>query len=135
VHLLVQQLEQQRSELGLAGRARADLCAEHRVGTAFDKRHDPGLGEGPRISPRPLPGRPKCSSFAAVSGRSSTVPSISAATGALVRVINGSSYEFKDPFALTSFKGRIWVANAGDNSVTEVSASTGTLVRVIRGSN
>ena len=63
------------------------------------------------------------------------VTEFSAATGALVRVIIGSSYEVKDPFALTSFKGHIWVANAGDNSVTEISASTGALVRVIRGSN
>jgi DNA-binding beta-propeller fold protein YncE len=62
------------------------------------------------------------------------VAELSLATGALVRVIEGASYEFKGTCGATLFGGDIWVVNYSDNSVTELSATTGALVRVIRGS-
>ncbi len=55
---------------------------------------------------------------------------LSASTGALVRVINGSSYEFNGPSAMTVLGSRVRVADKSC-SVTEFSATTGTLSRVI----
>ena len=67
---------------------------------------------------------------------SNFVTELSATTGALVRVISGSRYDFNGPSGMTSLGSRIWVTNqsGGVNklgSVTEFSAATGALVRVI----
>ena len=59
---------------------------------------------------------------------------LSASTGALVKVISGSAYEFDGPDAVASDGTHVWVANAGGTAVTELSASTGALVKVISGS-
>ena len=65
-----------------------------------------------------------------------SVTELSATTGALVRVIRGSSYGFDEPKGITSDGNHIWVTNEGKgNSVTELSASTGALVKVISGSS
>jgi len=64
-----------------------------------------------------------------------SVTELSETTGALVKVISGSSYGFDDPEAITSDGTHVWVANEYGNSVTELSASTGALVKVIRGSS
>jgi DNA-binding beta-propeller fold protein YncE len=66
-----------------------------------------------------------------------SVIELSASTGALVRVITGSSYGFyeSEPFGITSAGTHIWVTDGDGNSVTELSASTGALVRVISGSS
>ena len=53
--------------------------------------------------------------------------SLSASTGALVRVISGSSYGFNAPTAITSSVTDVWVVNSRNDSVTEASASTGAL--------
>jgi hypothetical protein len=63
------------------------------------------------------------------------VAELSLATGALVRMISGSRYDFKGISGMILFGGEIWVASYTSNAVTEISASTGALVRVIRGSN
>ena len=63
-----------------------------------------------------------------------SVTELSASTGALVKVISGSTYRFDDPDAVSSDGTHVWVANYGGNSVTELSASTGALVKVISGS-
>ncbi len=44
-------------------------------------------------------------------------------TGALVKVIRGSSYGFDYPSGITSDGTHVWVANYWGNSVTEFSAS------------
>jgi hypothetical protein len=62
------------------------------------------------------------------------VTELSAATGALVEVITGSTYRFNDPAGVRSDGTHVWVANIAGDSVTELSASTGALVKVITGS-
>ena len=64
-----------------------------------------------------------------------SVTEVSASTGALVRVILGSSYKFDNPDALAVSGPDLLVANAKGNSVTEVRTTTGALVRVITGSS
>ena len=66
---------------------------------------------------------------------SNFVTEFSARTGALVRVISGSRYDFKGTSRVIFFGDEIWVASYTSNAVTEISASTGALVRVIRGSS
>jgi hypothetical protein len=61
------------------------------------------------------------------------VTELLASTGALVKIISGSSYGFDAPDAITSYGTHIWVVNDGD-SVTELSASTGALAKIISGS-
>jgi hypothetical protein len=51
------------------------------------------------------------------------VTELNTTTGALIRVLNGPAYEFRDPSAITVDGTRIWVTNAGDDSVTEFPAS------------
>lgn len=60
---------------------------------------------------------------------------LSTATGALVKVIKGSSYGFDSPNAVSSDGTHVWVANLDGNSVTELDALTGALVQVISGSS
>jgi hypothetical protein len=64
-----------------------------------------------------------------------SVTELSTSTGALVRVISGSSYKFDDPDAMVLAGSDLFVANRSGNSVTELRASTGALVRVISGSS
>ncbi len=68
-----------------------------------------------------------------------SVTELSASTGALVQVIQGSSYGFNfsgdDDEAISSDGTDVWVVNEPNHSVTELSASTGALVQVIQGSN
>ena len=52
-----------------------------------------------------------------------SVTELSASTGALVKVIRGSSYGFDYPSGITSDGTHVWVANYWGNSVTEFSAS------------
>jgi hypothetical protein len=52
-----------------------------------------------------------------------SVTELSASTGAVVKVVTGSSYGFDEPDAFTSGGNHIWVANFVGNSVTEFSAS------------
>jgi hypothetical protein len=61
------------------------------------------------------------------------VTEFSASTGALVKIISGSSYRFDAPDTIASYGTHIWVVNDGD-SVTELSASTGALAKIISGS-
>ena len=60
-----------------------------------------------------------------------SVTELSAATGALVKVIRGPGYGFDGPSAITSDGTDIWVANLLGNPVTELSAVTGERVRII----
>jgi hypothetical protein len=53
------------------------------------------------------------------------VTELDAATGALVRVISGSSYVFNEPVGICSDGTHVWVPNAGDQSVTGFPATTG----------
>ncbi len=69
---------------------------------------------------------------------SNAVTEFSSMTGNLVGVIHGSSYEFDNPYPISSNGTSVWVVNTGtfvnpgcSGSVTQVSASTGELVRVI----
>ena len=63
-----------------------------------------------------------------------SVTELNAATGALVQVITGSSYQFRSPAAISSDGTHVWVANDNVNgSVTELNAATGALVQVISG--
>ena len=64
-----------------------------------------------------------------------SVTELDAATGALVQVINGSSYGFSDPAGIASDGTHVWVANIDGDSVTELDAATGALVQVIKGSS
>ena len=64
-----------------------------------------------------------------------SVIELAAATGALVKVISGSSYGFNGPYGVSSDGTHVWVANYGGNSVTELAAATGALVKVISGSS
>ena len=65
---------------------------------------------------------------------SNTVTELSAATGAVVQVISGSSYQFNGPYTISSDGTHVWVGDGG-GSVTEMNAATGALVRVISGSS
>ena len=47
-----------------------------------------------------------------------SVTELSAATGALVQVIGGSSYGFDEPDAIASDGTDVWVANLGGQSLT-----------------
>ncbi len=74
-------------------------------------------------------------------GGGNSVTELSAATGALVKVISGPSYRFAflnkrllSAAAVASDGSHVWVTNFAGNAVTELSASTGALVRVISGS-
>ena len=58
-----------------------------------------------------------------------SVTELSASTGALVRVISGSSYKFDSPDALAADGGDLFVANYDGDSVTELSASSQSLQR------
>jgi hypothetical protein len=62
-----------------------------------------------------------------------SVTELSAATGALIKVISGPSYGFNGPDAVFSDGTHVWVANSG-GSVTELSEATGALVQVVSGS-
>src|SRR5579863_9252342 len=62
---------------------------------------------------------------------SDSVTELDAATGALVQVITGSSYQFHSPAAISSDGTHVWVANIDGGSVTELDAATGALVQVI----
>ncbi len=68
-----------------------------------------------------------------VANRGKSVTELSASTGALVKIISGSSYRFDAPDTIASYGTHIWVVNDGD-SVTELSASTGALAKIISGS-
>jgi hypothetical protein len=57
-----------------------------------------------------------------------------APTGALVRVISGSAYQFDAPDAMAVAGPDLFVANYNSKSVTELDAFTGALVRVISSS-
>jgi hypothetical protein len=50
------------------------------------------------------------------------VSELSASTGALVKVITGSAYQFVEPAAIASDGTNVWVANT-DQSVTGFPAS------------
>jgi DNA-binding beta-propeller fold protein YncE len=52
-----------------------------------------------------------------------SVTELAAATGALVKVISGSSYGFNYPDAVSSDGTDVWVANYNGQSVTELPAS------------
>ena len=60
-----------------------------------------------------------------------SVTDFNAATGALVRVISGSPYQFEDPGSTALSGDDLFVENSG--SLTELNAATGALVRVISG--
>jgi hypothetical protein len=73
-------------------------------------------------------------------GSGGVVTEVNDATGALVRVIAGASYDFGDPFALAADAGHLFVLDRrtgggpiGPNSLTELDASTGALVKVLAG--
>jgi DNA-binding beta-propeller fold protein YncE len=52
-----------------------------------------------------------------------SVTELAAATGALVKVISGSSYGFNYPDAVSSDGTHVWVANGNGQSVTELPAT------------
>ncbi len=65
-----------------------------------------------------------------------TVTELNASTGALVRVLSSSAYQFNGPDAMVVDGPDLFVTNAeagatDDGSVTELNASTGALVRVL----
>ena len=60
-----------------------------------------------------------------------SVTELSAATGALIRVISGQRYQLNGPVAIAASANSVWVANATGNSLTEINAATGALIRVI----
>jgi DNA-binding beta-propeller fold protein YncE len=62
-----------------------------------------------------------------------SVTELSAATGALIRVISGQRYQLNGPVAISANADNVWVANAAGNSLTEINAATGALIRVISG--
>ena len=68
-------------------------------------------------------------------GSGNSVTELDGSTGALVKVISGSSYGFNCPDAVSSDSTHVWVANGSGNSVTELNGSTGALVKVISGSS
>ena len=60
-----------------------------------------------------------------------SVTELSAATGALIRVIAGRQFQLDGPVAIAADASHVWVANATGNSLTEINAATGDLIRVI----
>jgi hypothetical protein len=62
-----------------------------------------------------------------------SITEISAATGAVLRTISGSSFAFDDPVAMAVNGPDVFVADRGNNSVTEVAIATGSLVGVTTG--
>jgi len=60
-----------------------------------------------------------------------SVTELSAATGALIRVIAGQQFQLDGPVAIAADASHVWVANATGNSLTEINAATGDLIRVI----
>ncbi len=77
-----------------------------------------------------------------VANANDSVTEVSAATGALIRVISASRYRFDAPSGIAITGDTVWVASSGWNSnggepigsVTEISARTGALIRVISAS-
>lgn len=63
-----------------------------------------------------------------------SVTELDAKTGAVLRTISGSQYQFDAPGGIAVAGGRVWVTNTDANSVTELDARTGAAVRVIFGS-
>jgi len=66
------------------------------------------------------------------------VTELNAATGALVKVLQGPQYGFNQAWAIASDGSHVWVANDNDSneetnysSVTELDAATGALVKVL----
>ena len=55
-----------------------------------------------------------------VTNADNTVTELLASTGALVRVISGSSYHFNGPWAISSDGTHVWVANEAGDSVSGV---------------
>jgi outer membrane protein assembly factor BamB len=62
-----------------------------------------------------------------------SVTEIDASSGAMVRFISTSGYQFAGPDAVAADGPDVFVANYDGNSVTEVDARTGALLRVISG--
>jgi DNA-binding beta-propeller fold protein YncE len=60
-----------------------------------------------------------------------SVTELSAATGALIRVIAGQQFQLDGPVAIAAAASHVWVINATGNSLTEINAATGDLIRVI----
>jgi DNA-binding beta-propeller fold protein YncE len=63
-----------------------------------------------------------------------SVTELDAATGALVRGLQGQQYGFNQAWAIASDGTHVWVANdseTNDGSVTELNAATGALVKVL----
>jgi DNA-binding beta-propeller fold protein YncE len=52
-----------------------------------------------------------------------SVTELSASTGALAKLISGSSYGFNSPLAIASDGTRVWVANGDGQSITEFPVS------------
>jgi hypothetical protein len=61
-----------------------------------------------------------------------SVTEISTSTGALVRVVSRSSYQFDDPDAMAVAGAQLFVANAGGSCVTEISTSRHVLAHPAR---
>ena len=49
-----------------------------------------------------------------------SVTEINAGTGALIRVLSGREYHFKDPTGIAASGRTAWVTNMGGNSVTRL---------------
>jgi DNA-binding beta-propeller fold protein YncE len=62
-----------------------------------------------------------------------SVTDVDAATGQLVRAINGAQYGFHWRAGIAVVGTRIWVADSNSNSLTEVDAATGKIVKVLVG--
>jgi hypothetical protein len=52
-----------------------------------------------------------------------SVTELSASTGAPIKIISGSNYDFDGPSGITVASTHIWVANTDGQSVTEFPAS------------
>ena len=61
-----------------------------------------------------------------------SITEFNAATGALVRVIQGKNYGFNSPWAITVSGSNAFVTNINGNSVTEFNVATGALVKILR---
>ena len=99
----------------------------------LDGRPGPGdLGLELRVRRLPTQSPPTGPTSGWRTRQGNSVTELSASTGALVRIISGSRYEFHTPDAISSDGTHVWVSSLNQGgSVTELSASTGALVRVV----
>lgn len=69
------------------------------------------------------------------SGVNASITEIAAASGKILRVLDGEPASRNPSTAIAASGNTVWVTNPGDDSVTEINALNGVVLRVINGKN